>query len=119
MAQKNAPGLKFAIETIPWSDVYPKLMTDLAAGRPAHCVSVESPIAFQLMAEGLLEPLDDVADRIGRQRLIPGIKWEYWGAWKGKQYIIATISGPNVPGQYVAFALPDSAPRRTQDSAQQ
>jgi multiple sugar transport system substrate-binding protein len=87
-AQKNAPGLKFAIETIPWSDVYPKLMTDLAAGRPAHCVSVESPIAFQLMAEGLLEPLDDVADRIGRQRLIPGIKWEYWGAWKGKQYII-------------------------------
>ena len=87
-AQKNAPGLKFTIETIPWSDVYPKLMTDLAAGRPAHCVSVESPIAFQLMAEGLLEPLDDVADRIGRQRLIPGTKWEYWGAWKGKQYII-------------------------------
>jgi len=87
-AQKNAPGLKFAIETIPWSDVYPKLMTDLAAGRPAHCVSVESPIAFQLMAEGLLEPLDDVADRIGRQRLIPGTKWEYWGAWKGTQYIV-------------------------------
>ena len=87
-AQKNAPGLKFAIETIPWSDVYPKLMTDLAAGRPAHCVSVESPIAFQLMAEGLLEPLDDVVDRIGRQRLIPGTKWEYWGAWKGTQYIV-------------------------------
>ncbi len=39
--------------------------------------------------------------------------------WKGKQYIIATISGPNVPGQHVAFALPDSTPRRTQDSAQQ
>jgi ABC-type glycerol-3-phosphate transport system substrate-binding protein len=87
-AQKNAPGLKFAIETIPWSDVYPKLMTDLAAGRPAHCISVESPIAFQLMAEGLLEPVDDLVDRIGRNRLIPGIKWEYWGAWKGKQYVI-------------------------------
>jgi ABC-type glycerol-3-phosphate transport system substrate-binding protein len=87
-AQKNAPGLKFAIETIPWSDVYAKLMTDLAAGRPAHCISVESPIAFQLMAEGLLEPLDDLVDKIGRNRLIPGIKWEYWGAWKGKQYVI-------------------------------
>lgn len=87
-AQKNAPGLKFAIETIPWSDVYAKLMTDLAAGRPAHCISVESPIAFQLMAEGLLEPVDDVVDKIGRNRLIPGIKWEYWGAWKGKQYVI-------------------------------
>lgn len=87
-AQKNAPGLKFAIETIPWSDVYPKLMTDLAAGRPAHCVSVESPIAFQLMAEGLLEPVDELVDRIGRQRLIPGAQWEYWGAWKGKQYVL-------------------------------
>ena len=87
-AQKNAPGLKFAIETIPWSDVYPKLMTDLAAGRPAHCISVESPIAFQLMAEGLLEPVDDLVDKIGRNRLIPGMKWEYWGAWKGKQYVI-------------------------------
>jgi multiple sugar transport system substrate-binding protein len=87
-AQQNAPGLKFAIETIPWSDVYPKLMTDLAAGRPAHCISVESPIAFQLMAEGLLEPVDDLVDRIGRQRLIPGAQWSYWGAWKGKQYVI-------------------------------
>lgn len=87
-AQKNAPGLKFAIETIPWSDVYPKLMTDLAAGRPAHCVSVESPIAFQLMAEGLLEPVDDLVGQIGRDRMIPGAKWEYWGAWKGKQYVI-------------------------------
>jgi ABC-type glycerol-3-phosphate transport system substrate-binding protein len=87
-AAKNAPGLKFAIETIPWSDVYAKLMTDLAAGRPAHCISVESPIAFQLMAEGLLEPVDDLVDKIGRGRMIPGAKWEYWGAWKGKQYVI-------------------------------
>jgi quinoprotein glucose dehydrogenase len=37
--------------------------------------------------------------------------------WKGKQYIIVTISGPNTPGQYVAFALPDSTPRRTQGGA--
>ncbi|MBI4254237.1 MAG: extracellular solute-binding protein [Candidatus Rokubacteria bacterium] len=87
-AQKNAPGLKFAIETLSWTDVYPKLMTDLAAGRPAACISVESPIAFQLMAEGLLEPVDDLVDRIGRTRLISGAKWEYWGAWKGKQYVI-------------------------------
>lgn len=87
-AQKHAPGLKFTIETIPWSDVYPKLMTDLAAGRPAHCISVESPIAFQLMAEGLLEPVDDLVDRIGRTRLIPGARWEYWGAWRGKQFVV-------------------------------
>src|SRR3954469_16251504 len=59
-AQTNAPGLKFEIETIPWDGVYMKLMTDLAARRPPGVISVESPIAMQLMAEGLLEPLDDV-----------------------------------------------------------
>ncbi|MBI3028080.1 MAG: extracellular solute-binding protein [Candidatus Rokubacteria bacterium] len=87
-AKANAPGLKFTIETLSWTDVYPKLMTDLAAGRPASCISVESPIAFQLMAEGLLAPVDDVIDKIGRHRMIPGAKWEYWGAWKGKQYVV-------------------------------
>ncbi len=87
-AKANAPGLTFTIETLSWTDVYPKLMTDLAAGRPASCISVESPIAFQLMAEGLLAPVDDVVEKIGRQRMIPGAKWEYWGAWKGKQYVV-------------------------------
>ena len=39
--------------------------------------------------------------------------------WKGRQYIIVSISGPNVPGQYVAYALPDSSPRRAPTGAQQ
>ena len=63
-AQKNAPGLKFEIETIPWDGVYVKLMTDLAARRPPSLISVESPIAMQLMAEGLLTP----GRRSGRAR---------------------------------------------------
>jgi hypothetical protein len=32
--------------------------------------------------------------------------------WKGKQYVVVAISGPGVPGQYVAFALSDGQPRR-------
>lgn len=32
--------------------------------------------------------------------------------WRGKQYIVVAISGPNLPGQYVAFALPDAGARR-------
>ena len=39
--------------------------------------------------------------------------------WKGRQYIVVSISGPNVPGQYVAYALPDSSPRRAPTGAQQ
>jgi ABC-type glycerol-3-phosphate transport system substrate-binding protein len=87
-ARAHAPGLRFAIETLPWSDVFPKLMTDLAAGRPPNCISVESPVAFQLMAEGVLEPVDDLIDPIGRRRLISGARWEYWGSWNGRQYIL-------------------------------
>lgn len=95
-AQKNAPGLKFDIETIGWGSVYVKLMTDLAAGQPANLISVESPLAYQLMAEGLLEPVDDVIDRIGRDRMIEGTKWEYWGNWKGHQYVVPAHHQPHL-----------------------
>jgi ABC-type glycerol-3-phosphate transport system substrate-binding protein len=87
-AKKYAPGLTFKLETLSWDGVYVKLMTDLAAKNPAHCISVESPIAYQLMADLLLEPLDDVVQKVGRNRLVDGVKWEYWGAWKGKQYVL-------------------------------
>lgn len=95
-AQKNAPGLKFEIESIPWDGVYVKLMTDLAARRPPGIISVESPIAMQLMAEGLLTPLDDVVAKVGRDRLADHLKWEYYGAWKGKQYVLPAHHQPHL-----------------------
>ena len=95
-AQKNAPALKFEIEIIPWDGVYVKLMTDLAARRPPALISVELPLAMQLMAEELLVPLDDVADKVGRDRLVPGVKWDFWGAWKGKQYVIPAHHQPHL-----------------------
>ncbi len=95
-AQKNAPGLKFEIETIPWDNVYVKLMTDLAAKRPPSLISVESPIAMQMMAEGLLLPVDDLVEKIGRNRLVDGVKWDYWGNWKGKQYVIPAHHQPHL-----------------------
>jgi ABC-type glycerol-3-phosphate transport system substrate-binding protein len=95
-AQKNAPGLKFEVETIPWDGVYVKLMTDLAAKRPPSLISVESPIAMQMMAEGLLLPLDDLVEKIGRNRLVDGVKWDYWGSWKSKQYVIPAHHQPHL-----------------------
>ena len=50
-----------------------KLTTDLAARRPPALISVESPIAYQLAAEGLLEPVDDVCRAINAEgRLVDG-----------------------------------------------
>lgn len=95
-AQKHAPGLKFEIETIPWDGVYVKLMTDLAAQRPPSLISVESPIAMQMMAEGLLLPVDDLVEKIGRDRLVDGVEWDYWGKWKGQQYVIPAHHQPHL-----------------------
>lgn len=95
-AQANAPGLKFEIETIPWDGVYMKLMTDLAAKRPPSLISVESPIAMQLMAEGLLLPVDDLVQQIGPDRMAEGVEWEYWGQWKDKQYVIPAHHQPHL-----------------------
>ena len=71
-------------------------MTDLAAKRPPSLISVESPIAMQLMAEGLLTPVDDLVDKIGRNRLVDGVKWEYWGAWKGQQFVVPAHHQPHL-----------------------
>jgi glucose dehydrogenase len=38
--------------------------------------------------------------------------------WRGKQYIVVAIGGGSIPGEYVAFALPDGGPRRTEAAAQ-
>ena len=95
-AASNAPGLQFKIETLGWDSVYVKLMTDMAAKRPANCISVESPIAMQLMAQGLLEPVDDVVKKIGKNRLVDGAKLDYWGAWKGKQYVVPGHHQPHL-----------------------
>ena len=80
-AQRNTPGLRFEAEQIPWDQVYTKLATDLAARRPPALISVESPIAYQLAAEGLLEQVGDVNTAI-RAR-------ECW--WMG---FPSTISAP-------------------------
>lgn len=88
-AQRNAPGLRFEAEQIPWDQVYTKLATDLAARRPPALISVESPIAYQLAAEGLLEQVGDVNTAIrARERLVDGFSVDDFGTWRGTQYAV-------------------------------
>jgi len=66
-----------------------KLTTDLAARRPPALISVESPIAYQLAAEGLLEPVDDVCRAINAEgRLVDGFTLASFGAGKGTQFAV-------------------------------
>ena len=94
-AQKNAPGLKFAIETIPWRRLCE------AHDRPRRappCPLHQRRVADRLPADG------GGAARAGRRRggqdrpgpPHRGVKWEYWGAWKGKQYVIPAHHQPHL-----------------------
>lgn len=88
-AERNNAGIRFEVEQIPWDGVTVKLTTDLAARRPPALISVESPIAYQLAAEGLLEPVEDVNNAIrARDRLVDGFSLDQFGAWKGVQYAV-------------------------------
>lgn len=88
-AQRNNANIRFEVEQIPWDGVTVKLATDLAARRPPALISVESPIAYQLAAEGLLEPVEDVNTAIrARERLVDGFTLEQFGAWRGVQYAV-------------------------------
>jgi ABC-type glycerol-3-phosphate transport system substrate-binding protein len=88
-AQRNNANIRFEVEQIPWDGVTVKLTTDLAARRPPALISVESPIAYQLAAEGLLEPVEDVNQAIrARERLVDGFTLEQFGAWRGVQYAV-------------------------------
>lgn len=88
-ATRNNANIRFEIEQIPWDGVTVKLTTDLAARRPPALISVESPIAYQLAAEGLLEPVDDVCQQVNAaQRLVDGFSLASFGAWRGVQYAV-------------------------------
>ena len=88
-ASRNNANIRFEVEQIPWDGVTVKLATDLAARRPPALISVESPIAYQLAAEGLLEPVEDVNTAIrARERLVDGFTLEQFGAWRGVQYAV-------------------------------
>lgn len=88
-ATRSNANIRFEAEQIPWDGVFVKLTTDLAARRPPALISVESPIAYQLAAEGLLEPMDDVCRAINAEaRLVDGFRLADFGAWKGAQYAV-------------------------------
>ncbi|WP_337876347.1 extracellular solute-binding protein [Elioraea sp.] len=94
-AQRNNANVRFEVEQIPWDGVTVKLTTDLAARRPPALISVESPIAYQLAAEGLLEPVDDVNAAIrAKERLIDGFTLEQFGGWKGTNYAVPVHHQP-------------------------
>ena len=96
-AQKNAPGLKFEIESIPVGRRL-READDRSRGAPP-AVADQRGIPDRHAADGR-RPAAAASTiwsrRSASDRLVDGVKWEYWGAWKGKQYVIPAHHQPHL-----------------------
>ncbi|MBI4572555.1 MAG: sugar ABC transporter substrate-binding protein, partial [candidate division NC10 bacterium] len=82
--EKQNPGIKVTIEAVPYSVVYPKLAAAIQAGNPPNVFNnIEAMVAF-LHAKGVLEPLDDVINAVGRAQFTK--KYLDWVSAGGKTW---------------------------------
>ena len=70
--EQTNPGIKIEPEFLSWGDMFPKLMSALAAKNPPEVVYIEDLQMAKFAKEGLLLPAADVVNGIGRERFIPG-----------------------------------------------
>lgn len=64
--EKTKPGVKVEPEFASWSDINKKLLASIAAGDPPQIVTVHDFYIFELAANGLIRPVDDVIAKIGK-----------------------------------------------------
>ncbi len=82
--EKQNPGVKVTLEAVPYNVVYPKLAAAIQAGNPPNVFNnIEAMVAF-LHAKGVLEPLDDVINAVGRAQFTK--KYLDWVSAGGKTW---------------------------------
>ena len=69
--EKAHPGVKVSAEFASWSDINKKLVASLAAGDPPQIVTVHDFYIFELASKGIIRPVDDVVNAIGRADFFP------------------------------------------------
>ena len=84
--EKQNPGIKVTIEAVPFNVVYPKLAAAIQAGTPPNLFNnIEAMVAF-MHTKGVLEPVDDVIDGVGRDQFTR--KYLDWVTAGGKTWAI-------------------------------
>lgn len=88
--EKVRPDITVKQEALPWGDLEAKLTASLAAGAPPDASHGQAVTCASFYAKGLLRPLDDLAEAVGKENI-----WE-------------AIRGPcRFEGKY--FGIPHSA----------
>src|SRR5947208_15861442 len=72
--EKTHPDVSIKIEGLAWGDLEKKLTAALAAGAPPDAAHGQPITCASFAAKGLLRPLDDLADAIGRDNLLESFR---------------------------------------------
>src|SRR5512132_3028253 len=72
--EKTHPDVSIKIEGLAWGDLEKTLTAALAAGAPPDAAHGQPITCVSSAAKGLLRPLDDLADAIGRDNLIDSFR---------------------------------------------
>jgi multiple sugar transport system substrate-binding protein len=82
--QKTHPGVEIKIEGLAWGDLEKKLTAALAAGAPPDAAHGQPITCVSLAAKGLLRPVEDLVQSIGRDNLIDAFR--NLCQWEGRTY---------------------------------
>ncbi|MBI2467393.1 MAG: sugar ABC transporter substrate-binding protein [Candidatus Rokubacteria bacterium] len=72
--EKLHPGISVKQEALAWGDLEAKLTAALAAGAPPDATHGQAVTCASFYAKGLLRPLEDLADAIGRENIWEAIR---------------------------------------------
>jgi multiple sugar transport system substrate-binding protein len=72
--EKTRPGVSVKIEGLAWGDLEKKLAAELAAGAPPDAAHGQPITCASFAAKGLLRPLDDLVESLGKDNLIDGFR---------------------------------------------
>ncbi len=72
--EKTHPDVSIKIEGLAWGDLEKKLTAALAAGAPPDAAHGQPITCASFAAKGLLRPLDDLADAVGKDNLIDSFR---------------------------------------------
>lgn len=72
--EKTRPGVSVKIEGLAWGDLEKRLTAALAAGAPPDASHGQPITCVSFAAKGLLRPLDDLVDAIGKDNLVDAFR---------------------------------------------
>ncbi len=72
--EKTRPDIQVKAEALAWGDLETKLTAALAAGAPPEASHGQAITCASFAAKGLLRPVDDLVDSLGKDNLIEGFR---------------------------------------------